>query len=333
MKQKLLFSLLLTILQTPLLLVESFAKTPCESLMNLVINLPAMDQTCVKRHNIHPDSALNLLNNIGRPSAKLSDMSSGVVTPPANGEVEYFTLESTNSKGGNVTRTVEVIWVGYDDVYIQGLSYYLPYAYVKGTFKGDDVIFEKGQYMGSYNGNDVYFGAMVNNTFVDAVATFDEDEHAFIFSECVVDNATAGDLSVLAYWERNLIIAPMGDDIDMPVEIPSDMEIETYAYTAYDYFAEVDVSGNLNIGFYGNDVYIQGMSTDVPSAWIKGTFSNDTTVLFPSGQMLNEELYFISYNGSEHPAENYTLIYEPETCSFYEGPEAPMINLYKDRIY
>ncbi|MBR5052889.1 MAG: InlB B-repeat-containing protein [Bacteroidaceae bacterium] len=260
-------------------------------------------------------------------------MSSGVVTPPANGEVEYFTLESTNSKGGNVTRTVEVIWVGYDDVYIQGLSYYLPYAYVKGTFKGDDVIFEKGQYMGSYNGNDVYFGAMVNNTFVDAVATFDEDEHAFIFSECVVDNATAGDLSVLAYWERNLIIAPMGDDIDMPVEIPSDMEIETYAYTAYDYFAEVDVSGNLNIGFYGNDVYIQGMSTDVPSAWIKGTFSNDTTVLFPSGQMLNEELYFISYNGSEHPAENYTLIYEPETCSFYEGPEAPMINLYKDRIY
>ena len=286
----------------------------------------------MKQNSFKSALAVNPQNNTGRRAAAKSPAKAPqVVTPPADGEVEYFTLEGTNSKGGNVTRTVEVIWDGDDDVYISGLSYYLPNAYVKGTFKGDDVIFEMGQYMGSLDGQDIYFGAMNKDDFTDAVATFDEDENAFIFSESVVDNADARRLDVLAYWEKGLIIAPGGEVGDKPVEIPSDLEIETYAYTAYDYFDEVDVSGNLNIGFYGNDVYIQGMSVDVPSAWIKGTFANDTTVLFPSGQMLEEDLYFISYDGDV--AENYTLIYEPETGNFYEGPEAPMINTYKDRIY
>ena len=252
----------------------------------------------------------------------------GVVTPPEDAEVEYFTLSGTNSRGGAITRTVQVIWDGDYDVYISGLSYFMPYSFVKGTFKDDEtVIFEKGQYMGALDGQDIYFGAQLKEEFTDAVAVFDEVENAFIFNDVVVDNGDERRLNVLASWEPELIIAPAEGSGESVVEIPNDMEVITYAYTAVDYFSgHASVSGNMNVGFYGSDMYVQGMSTDFPEAWIKGSFVNDTTIVFPAPQLLDESrgVYFASSDLDTY-VDEYILYYDKESGAYYEGEYYPMI--------
>lgn len=260
-----------------------------------------------------------------------------VVTPPAGGEVEYFTLTGTNSKGGQTSRTVKLIWDGLDIVYISGLSYYLPDAFVKGTYNEADetFVFASGQYLGNISDNDFYFAASSDGkTLADAVANFDELAGTFTFTDyLLIDNGDPKEIAPYAYWTPGVTLSPVEGDIDMPVEIPSDLEIETYAYTAYDYFSDnAAVSGNLNIGIYGDEVYVQGMSLDYPEAWIKGTFTDETTIAFPSGQLLsaNGQPYFVAYNNGI--VDEYILLYDPETGSFEEGDNAPMISSAKTSL-
>lgn len=286
-------------------------------------------KAALKQNKQTPVFAMNSQATPVRPATIVSGpKAASVVTPPEDGEVEYFTLSGTNSRGGNVSRTVQVVWDGDDDVYISGLSYFLPYAFVKGTFKDDEtVIFEKGQYMGTLDGMDVFFGANFKDDFVDAVATFDEVANAFIFNDKVVDNGNDRKLDVLAYWEPELTIAPAEGPGESIVEIPNDMEVITYAYTAVDYFSgHATVSGNMNVGFYGSDMYVQGMSTDFPEAWIKGSFVNDTTIVFPAPQLLDESrgVYFASSDLDTY-VDEYILYYDKESGAYYEGEYFPMI--------
>ena len=280
-------------------------------------------------------------------AAKAPAKATEVVTPPEDGELEYFTLTGTgvsfNSSGqpvsASVKRTVKVVWDG-DDVYVSGLSYYLPDAFAKGVFVDDEtIVFEKGQFMGNIGGADIYFGGLDedddgNPAFADAKAEFDEEEGSFAFTDIIFDNGDPEELGYYAYM-MGVKATTIEEDPNQVVEIPNDLEIETYAYSAYDYFEEgADVSGNVNVGIYGDDVYIQGMSTDIPEAWIKGTFTDETTVVFRSGQLLSNdtELYFVAINDNFDITDEYILIYDPETGSFTEGAYAGLINAYSDKI-
>lgn len=99
---------------------------------------------------------------------------------------------------------------------------------------------------------------------------------------------------------------------------PEDMEGLTYALTAQDLqfgpdYPE-DHSADVLVGFYGNDVYIQGLSKWIPEAWVKGKMSDDgTKATFPkhflgyfSAWDINMEIVF---NGA-------TFDYDPETDTF-----------------
>ena len=241
--------------------------------------------------------------------AKARAKAPDLVTPPERGDVEYYTLSGTNSKDGAATRQVKVVWDDEDEdvLYVSGLSYYMPSSYVKGTFTSDDkVVFAAGQYVGN-PGVDLYFGGYGDGTaLADVEATFNEKEGTFTFLDYLLDNGDPTTLGYFAYWQAGVVLTPLDGDPEIPVEIPSDLEYEKYAYSAYDYFDEVDVSGNVNIGIYGEDVYIQGMSTDYPNAWIKGTFENDTTVVFAG-------LTDASSSDENQGAINRsTLVYEPD---------------------
>lgn len=67
------------------------------------------------------------------------------VTAPEDLETEEWAFSSE----GNA-RFVNVGFVD-DEVYVQGLSIYIPEAWVKGVVDGDQIIFEGGQYMGYYS--------------------------------------------------------------------------------------------------------------------------------------------------------------------------------------
>ena len=298
----------------------------------------AQVQTLVKQNRIGSAIALSPKSEAAKTaSEKAPAKAPEVVTPPADGEVEYYTLTGTNSKDGATTRQIKLVWDDEDDdvFYVSGLSYYLPNAYVKGTFVSDEtVVFAAGQYMGNV-GIDIYFGGYGDAVLADVEATYDGNKNSFTFSGYLLDNGDPETIGYYAYWEPGVVLTPIEGTPEIPVVIPNNLQIETYAFSALDYFENnTDVSGTLNIGIYGQDVYIQGMSVDYPEAWIKGTFKDDQTVVFPSGQLLTDErsLYFIAIDDNFDVVESYTLIYDPQTGNFEEGPEAPMINTYKDKI-
>lgn len=303
-------------------------------------------KTLVKQNSIGDAFNVNQQNTPASSRAsKARAKAQELVTPPEKGDVEYYTLTgkatyytSSGSKTENVSRQIKLVWDDEDEdvVYVQGLSYYMPNSFVRGTFnkEGDKVIFECGQYVGN-PGVDLYFCGYDGKDMVDAVAEFNEKESTFTFSDYLLDNGDPKELGYYAYFAPGVTIVPLEGEPEIPVEIPKDLEIEKYAYTAYDYFEDnAEVSGNLYIGIYGDEVYIQGMSTDYPNAWIKGRFEDETTVVFPSGQLLTDErdIYFIAINDNYDVVDEYTLIYDPKTGVFEEGPQAPMINSYKDKL-
>ena len=325
--------------------VAGFAQKSFTPRNDVAINRQTTIQKMVKQNSISA-IAVNQPSTPSR-SAKAPAKAPEVVTPPEKGDVEYYQLTGTGAyyngtsfTSEDISRIITVVWDDEDEdvVYISGLSYYMPKAFVMGTFnkEGDQVTFASGQYLGNIQGNDLYFVPQDSKTneIVDAVAEFNEKESTFTFSEYLLDTGDPKSTACYAYLAPGVLIAPTGDVPDIPVQIPQDLEIETYAYSAMDYFEKKEVSGNLNIGIYGEEVYIQGMSTDYPEAWIKGKFVDDKTVSFPSGQLLTdeEEVYFISVNDNFDVAEEYTLIYDEETGSFEEGDYAPIINTYKDKI-
>ena len=92
-----------------------------------------------------------------------------VVTPPAGIEAApYVMTYEEGNKGVNVI-------VDDDEVYFQGLSEYLPEAWVKGTKDGNTVTFPAMQYMGNNEDGDSYM-------FYEGDAVFTYDEEAGTYS-------------------------------------------------------------------------------------------------------------------------------------------------------
>ena len=70
---------------------------------------------------------------------------------------------------------------------------------------------------------------------------------------------------------------------DALVEAPAGLKTETYALTANGYGGSL-----VNVGFDGNDVYVQGIDKNLPASWVKGTI-NGNKVSFKSGQYIGPD--------------------------------------------
>ena len=68
---------------------------------------------------------------------------------------EEYTMFYENKDGNTFAKTVNVAVDG-NDVYFQGLSQYIPEAWVKGTKDGNTVTFPPMQYIGEYSGSELY---------------------------------------------------------------------------------------------------------------------------------------------------------------------------------
>ena len=307
-----------------------FAQKSFAERKDLALSRQPAVKTLVKQSSILPALAVSQGNkpaSVAKARAKAPEL----VTPPAGGDVEYYTLTGDNNRESGVSRQVQVVWDDEnDDVYISGLSYYLPSAFVKGTFTDDEtIVFEAGQYMGNL-GADVYFGGLDEEyNLIDVEAKFDESEFTFSFSDTMIDY---GGTSIYAMWNPGVTLVPFEGEVEKPVEIPDDLKIDTYAYSATDYW-DGPKSGNLNIGFYGDDVYVQGMSKAAPSAWIKGSFEGDgTTITFATNQMLADGLYFVAIDDGFNFVDAYILLYDAEAGTFTEGDYAAVIARAKNSL-
>lgn len=96
--------------------------------------------------------------------------------------------------------------------------------------------------------------------------------------------------SVYAYWVFPTFTKekPKGPEV---VVAPEGLETEEWAISATTNFGD-PVYGYLNIGFDGNDVYLQGLCTYLPEAWIKGTLNGETiTFKVPVGKVITKLVF------------------------------------------
>lgn len=254
-----------------------------------------------------------------------------VVTPPEEGEVEYYTLtgdyyrydgnEGDFVSVGTVSRTVNVVWDGENDVYISGLCHYATDAYVKGTFVDDThVVFEKGQYLGNV-GKDVYMAgeSTESDDYVDVAATYDPDANSFTFTT-IISTVNAEMTGAYAYG-ANVVVAA-SEDVELPVVPPTDLVTENYVLSGKDYRNnDAPVSCTIKVGIYNEEIYIQGLGGSLlPDAWVKGTIE-DNVITLPAGQFLGSyagayNFYFLGINPSTYKYEDITLVYDAESGSY-----------------
>ena len=243
-----------------------------------------------------------------------------IVTPPEGGEVVYYNATGTSYQYGatgwsdpiSFKRTVSVIWDGEDDVYIMGLSHYVRDKYIHGTFQDDThVVFPMGQYLGGDLGVDLFACAQDNKgNYGDIVAEYDDASDSFTFTTTIGDCAAETGGGLYAYIDEGLVVASIEGTVDLPVEAPEGLVVADYIYSATDYFKETPVSYGVKLGFYGSDVYVQGICADMADAWIKGTLEGGR-ITFPTGQILGNmgvyDLWFLGLgdNGVEDMVFDY----------------------------
>jgi len=101
-----------------------------------------------------------------------------------------------------------------------------------------------------------------------------------------------------------------------PVTAPEDLEATEWSMTYTDRFG-VEGSLPLKIGFDGSDVYLQGLCTHLPKAWLKGKLEGGN-ITFPGWQ------YFGLYE--ENPYSGYDMYLQEENVVFsYEAETDRMI--------
>ena len=272
------------------------------------------------------------------PSLKagVPQLNEAVVTPPANLETRSYRLNAYIFDGTSwviVDRTLE-IGIDGSDVYLQGFSVYLPEAWIKGTLNEDftQVTFPS-QYFGNLYGNDIYFYPVspVEDGYVAIDAVFNYNERADVFfldqeQVCyILENAYADQPGWYYMYDSEMSITP---DIDT-VELPEDLETQPYmvtgVYMGYyedtgEWFEGDPLMLSAKVGFDGDDIYIQGMCSYLPKAWIKGHRVGDSYV-FDNGQYFGPlvwggdvyPLYFMGCAPETNDAELFTLTPDPET--------------------
>ena len=269
----------------------------------------------------------------------------GVIIKPAEGQRKIYNRSGMGlmydsdgdswlptEQGG----TVDVVTCDDGDVYIKDIiSTYRTSTWVKGTIDGNKITIPTGQlvsyesyygvpyaiYWGEQDGRD-YFRNDARETI-----TFTIDGDLITLDGSDQENI----IGVFYDYDGNSFFSNFGDyesvysfDHDfVPLDVvtvtpPAGLQTETW-YTRGHYYdgSSVLFRGQVNLGFDGDDVYLQGLFANYPDAWMHGVI-NDGTVTFSGLQVLGEvdgkTIYAVGYNGDN--LVPYEMSYDEEAGVF-----------------
>lgn len=260
----------------------------------------------------------------------LVTMGQQAVTIPEGVTPEEYTLEITHAlptESGNVPQSKKITaLVAFDgsDVYLQGLAYYFPDAYVKGWLSDgsvmakDLIIVPTGQYLGAdMYGAEYLLGYILNDQQqmvtkdiifkYDATAktiTYDPSVNVAEIGEPDPETGSVNTYAFLASAKYTIGgLPPL-----VPVDVPEGLETASYLLTGNRAMNEQQDDGSsemvvkyyetpVKVGFNGDDVYMQGLIENVPKAWAKGTKNAYDYWVIPQGQYIGTWSYMgLTYN-------------------------------------
>ena len=241
-----------------------------------------------------------------------------LVTPPASATVEtWHTTDGVlfvNTPNGPVEYRPDIqVAIDGSDIYLQGLAYWFPEGWVKGTISKTTATFASGQFVGEDEyGPEYICGSNDTETLCDIVFDYDATEATLkAVTTYILENSEADAISPYCYWVQPSF-GKEGTSGPQPVVAPEGLETDEWAISAMNNFGE-PVSGYVNIGFDGNDCYMQGFCHYLPETWLKGTLEGDK-ITFPGSQ------YFGPYDADYYT--HYEFYLRPEDVVFTYDAEA-----------
>ena len=259
-----------------------------------------------------------------------------LVVLPEGLETEPYALQASGYISGDedwepedMDLTVQVAFDG-NDVYISGLSYWMPESFVKGTLQ-DGKYLIPNTYMGV--DEDDYENYLIAYTWSEDgediedapyfVLDFDAETRVFTLAEDYLfaesDDPTASE-GWFDYWYE-LTLTPGDAEVDEEVVLPegvtpveyvlqgTEMVVEEVYDDEEDYDDWDETEGDdddeedpdyisfepyytvTNVAFDADTVYIQGLCNYLPQAWVKG-LRKGNTVTVPTGQYFGTYLYW-----------------------------------------
>lgn len=116
---------------------------------------------------------------------------------------------------------------------------------------------------------------------------------------------------------------------------PAGLQTSVYPFKASEYIGNEgsgsDYSADLNVGFDGDDVYIQGLDKYEPQNWAKGTL-RDGVVTFPEqriGTQDGKAIYLTGYDGFHNQPQQLQMDYDDENENF-EATSTILLNEGRD---
>ena len=237
-----------------------------------------------------------------------------LVTPPETANVEtWYTVDgvlNVNTPAGTQSRKPNIhVAIDGTDIYMQGLAYWFNEGWVKGTVSGATATFSSGQFVGEdENGPEYVCGTNDQQTVTDIIFEYNAERGVLkAVTSFIFETNKPTSVEPYCYWVTPTFskTAPANSGI---VVAPEGLVTGEWAVSATDTHGN-PVSGYLNIGFDGNDVYIQGLCTSLPQAWIKGTLDG-TTITFAGNQ------YFGAYDEGLFYYYEFFLCPEGATFSY-----------------
>lgn len=272
--------------------------------------------------------------------------SADLVTPPATATIESDWIINgsfASSMGSSDEEFATQVAFDGNDVYIQGLAYFFEKAWMKGTLADGKVILPSGQYVGGDDYGDEYMkGSNDGETETDIVFDYDAENHVFTLENYIVENDGSEGIDPWGYWESMTIYK---GEIEVPEVVvpPAGLQTEVYTYNAqqlhYDAATQqisyTDYTAQVNVGFDGDDVYMQGLCSYLPEAWIKGTKAGDNYV-FAKGQYFGAyydsyDMFLMGLNEAGTEEGDVVMSYDPEANEFVQLTPL-MINALADEV-
>ncbi|MBO7591018.1 MAG: choice-of-anchor J domain-containing protein [Prevotella sp.] len=271
----------------------------------------------------------------------------GIITSPAEGEVKYYTRTGTafyyNSGWKTTSQNGHAVVIECTDgtVYLKDPIARLSYdSYIKGTKSGNTISFDVDQpivYNETYEATvNVKWGTTSAPASSQSPITYTVDETA----GTITLNGSSASAVLGGYWtddnsmqggEYGTILTYDTEYTPAPavlVEAPADLTTETWN-------SNIDnVVSTATIGFKGDDVYVKGLISAFPDAWLKGSVSG-TTVTFAKNQFVGVyqglNIFAAGVDAEGTKLADFVMTYDA-VAKTLEG-ENLLANAADDRIY
>ena len=226
-----------------------------------------------------------------------------LVIPPVGLQTSTFKTTCTSLAGYAYADDSYQVRLGFDgdDAYMQGLFYYLPAAWLKGTRNADgSITFAKNQYLGTCQGYDVYAVPCTDDETVlpDFTFLYEDGEYTYAAHNTNISFSIEPDCTDAVEIIFGIEMVPMATASDFPIiseqpegQLVNYLRSGNAYYTFFGYILSESQNGMTMQMVYapdGQTVYMKNPTAfgqPEQGSWVKGTIEGNK-IHMPLGQCI-----------------------------------------------